>query len=172
MSVYLENEYMPEGLGDIFSFDVTQTAGQVIGAALDHEGCPFDAEVNVLLTGNEGIREMNKETRDIDAVTDVLSFPMNDFEEPADFSSISEDDPECFDMESGELLLGDIVICVPRVIEQAEAYGHSRRREFAFLIAHSMLHLMGYDHMTPEEETEMFRRQEEILSSIGITREA
>ena len=94
---------------------------------------------------------------------------MLDFTAPADFS-VAEEDDTCFHPESGELILGDIMICIPRMQEQAESYGHGQIREFAFLIAHSMLHLMGYDHMEPEEAKEMERKQEEILVSLGITR--
>ena len=96
-------------------------------------------------------------------------FPMLDFTTPADFSFAEEDDT-CFHPESGELILGDIMICIPRMQEQAESYGHGQIREFAFLIAHSMLHLMGYDHIEPEEAKEMEQKQEEILANLGITR--
>ena len=109
--------------------------------------------------------------RGIDSVTDVLSFPVCEFSAPSRFEEAEEDPFGCFDPESGHLLLGDIVICAERVRSQAEEYGHSRRREFAFLTAHSMLHLCGYDHMEPEEEAEMLAKQNEILNALGITRE-
>ena len=92
-------------------------------------------------------------------------------ETPGDFSFLEEDSEDCFDPDPGELLLGDIVISADKVAAQAEEYGHSRRREYAFLIAHSMLHLMGYDHMTPEDAAEMERLQEEILQQLGISRQ-
>lgn len=96
---------------------------------------------------------------------------MVNYETPGDFSFLEEDSEDCFDPDSGELLLGDIVISADKVAAQAEEYGHSRRREYAFLIAHSMLHLMGYDHMTPEDAAEMERLQEEILQQLGISRQ-
>lgn len=164
MTLNLEMEY--EGNLD---FDYEELAKKVIAAALDYEGCPYEVEVNLVLTGNKEIQQTNKEFRNIDRVTDVLSFPMLDFTTPADFS-FAETDDTCFHPESGELILGDIMICIPRMKEQAESYGHGQIREFAFLIAHSMLHLMGYDHMEIEEANEMERKQEEILSNLGITR--
>ena len=84
--------------------------------------------------------------------------------------ALAEEEEACFHPETGELLLGDIMIAVPRMQEQAESYGHSQIREFSFLIAHSMLHLMGYDHMTPQEAAVMEQKQEEILLNLGITR--
>ena len=142
---------------------------QVVDASLDHEECPYEVEVNVLLTDNEAIHEMNQEYRDVDRATDVLSFPMAEYETPGDFSHL-EEDPDCFHPETGELLLGDIVLSVEKIQEQAKAYGHSEKRELAFLVAHSMLHLLGYDHMEEDERLEMEQRQREILDSIGITR--
>ena len=139
--------------------------------ALDAEGVDRPCLISVMLTDNEGIRETNRDFRGIDAATDVLSFPMVNYETPGDFSFLEEDSEDCFDPDSGELLLGDIVISADKVAAQAEEYGHSRRREYAFLIAHSMLHLMGYDHMTPEDAAEMERLQEEILQQLGISRQ-
>ena len=103
-----------------------------------------------IFTDNEEIRKVNAEFRLIDSPTDVLSFPMIPFEKPADYSVIDDQD-EYFDLDTDELLLGDVMISVDRVYSQAQEYGHSIEREFSFLFAHSMLHLRGYDHMTPEE---------------------
>ena len=105
----------------------------------------------------------------IEAAIDYVDCPY-EYEEPADFSKI-EEDPMAFDPESGEFLLGDIVISMDKVWEQAENYGHSREREYAFLIAHSMLHLFGYDHMEEEERKDMEKRQEEILTKTKYTRD-
>ena len=113
---------------------------------------------------------MNRNFRGIDRPTDVLSFPLLNYDTPSDFSVAEEEEADSFDPESGELMLGDIVLSGDKILEQAEAYGHSVKREFAFLVAHSMLHLCGYDHMTEEEAKEMERRQEEILQSLSITR--
>lgn len=143
----------------------------VIEAALDYEKCPYEAQVYVLLTDNEEIHEINKEHRQIDRPTDVLSFPMADYPVPGDFSDIEERDPDAFHPETGELILGDIIISMDKVKEQAKAYGHSNTRELAFLVAHSMLHLMGYDHMVDEERKVMEAKQEEILKNCGYIRE-
>jgi probable rRNA maturation factor len=133
------------------------------------EECPYDAQVNLVLTDNEEIKRVNTEFRDIQAPTDVLSFPMIDFETPADYSILEEDD-SCFDLDTDELLLGDIMISAEKVIAQANEYGHSVKREFCFLVAHSMLHLLGYDHMTPEEAKIMEGKQAQALDALGITR--
>ena len=100
----------------------------------------------------------------------MLSFPNVDYERPADFSGVEERVEDYFDPESGELLLGDIVISIEKVYEQAKEYGHSQLREYAFLIAHSMLHLLGYDHMEQKEALVMEQKQEELLNRLGITR--
>ncbi|HIX15083.1 MAG TPA: rRNA maturation RNase YbeY [Candidatus Hungatella pullicola] len=142
---------------------------KVIVDAMDYEKCPYEAEVNVLLTDNEAIQEINREYRQIDRPTDVLSFPMVEYKSPSDFDPV-EDMDDCFHPETGELLLGDIVISVDKVMEQAEKYGHSQTRELAFLVAHSMLHLFGYDHMEDEERLVMEEKQEEILKIGGYCR--
>lgn len=142
----------------------------VVEASLDYEKCPYEAEVNVILTDNEAIREINREQRQIDSATDVLSFPMVDYETPSDFDHVEEAVEDYFNPETVELMLGDIVISVEKVEEQAEKYGHSQTRELAFLVAHSMLHLCGYDHMEEEERLEMEERQRAILDTRGYTR--
>ncbi len=143
---------------------------EIVKAALEYENCPYEAEVNVVLTDRESIREVNREQRGIDSPTDVLSFPMLDYETPSDFGQVEEMFADCFNPESGELMLGDIMICVDKVEEQADLYGHSQKRELAFLTAHSMLHLFGYDHMDEAERAVMEKKQEEILESRGYTR--
>ena len=144
-------------------------AEKVASHILELEECPYEISVNLVITDNEEIRKVNAEFRLIDAPTDVLSFPMIPFETPADYS-VAEDDESCFDLDSGELLLGDIMISAERAAAQAEEYGHSVKREFCFLVAHSMLHLLGYDHMTPEEAADMEARQAKALEELGITR--
>lgn len=143
---------------------------EIVEEAVDYENCPYEAEVNVLLTDNEGIRQINRQYRQIDSPTDVLSFPMADYDEPADFDRLEEQGADYFNPETGELLLGDIVISVDKVKEQARKYGHSESRELAFLVAHSMLHLFGYDHMEDEERKVMEGKQEEILERKGYRR--
>ena len=153
MTFCVENETEKE-----LPFDVEEVAGKVMEAALEQEGCPYEASIELLLTDNEGIHAMNREFRNIDRPTDVLSFPNEDSVE------------DYFDPETGELCLGDIVISIDKVYEQAQEYGHAPLREFAFLVAHSMLHLLGYDHMEPDEAEVMEAKQEEILTKLGITR--
>ena len=146
-----------------------ELAEKVINAALDYVDCPYETEVNLLLTMNDEIREMNQNFRSIDRPTDVLSFPMIDYEEAGNFDFL-EDVMDAFHPESGELMLGDIVISKEKVISQAEEYGHSIEREYAFLIAHSMLHLFGYDHMEDDERIIMEQKQREILEVLEIVR--
>ncbi|WP_029200184.1 rRNA maturation RNase YbeY [Oribacterium sp. NK2B42] len=143
---------------------------EIIEAAITYEKCPYECEISVVITDDEGIHQLNKEARGIDSPTDVLSFPMVDWETPADFEVIDEEDSDIFNPDSGELLLGDIVLNQNRIESQAEEYGHTERRELAFLVAHSMLHLFGYDHMEDDERVEMERRQKEILEGKGYFR--
>lgn len=143
---------------------------EVVEEALDFERCPYEAEVNVILTDNEDIRQINQEFRGIDSPTDVLSFPMIEYGAPSDFDHVEEMENDCFNPETGELLLGDIVVSTDKVKEQAGKYGHSETRELAFLVAHSMLHLCGYDHMEDSERAVMEKKQEEILSRRGYER--
>ena len=127
-------------------------------AALEEEDIGDDAEVSVTLVDNARIRGMNAEFREIDRETDVLSFPLGD-------ENGFEVDPD-----TDAILLGDIVISLEKAQSQAEEYGHSFKREVAFLITHSLFHLLGYDHMTEDEEKEMFAKQEKVLQQLGITR--
>ena len=132
MTLYYEEE------GSIrLPFACQKLAEEVAEAVLNELGCPYEAEVNLLLTEDVQIREMNREFRHIDRATDVLSFPMTEYEIPGDFSHLEEQD-DCFHPETGELVLGDIVISKEKVLSQAEEFGHTPRREFALLIAHSM----------------------------------
>lgn len=153
-----------------FSFSVQEIAEKVAAGVLKYEGCPYEVCINLLLTDNEGIHAYNKEYRDIDKETDVLSFPNVSYETAGDFSAAEMHKAECFDLDSGELILGDIIISVDKVKEQAVEYGHSELREFAFLVAHSMFHLCGYDHMSDEEAKVMEHKQEEVLNTLGIMR--
>ena len=166
MTSYVENE-----TETIFDFNIKEILDMVMQEVLLAENCPYEAQVNLLITNNDGIREYNRQYRNIDNPTDVLSFPNLDFAEPGDFEIDEDREADYFDPDSGELILGDIIISVEKVAEQAESYGHSQKREFAFLVAHSMLHLSGYDHMEPEEAAVMEAKQEQILSGLGITRE-
>lgn len=154
-------------------FDYEELIRKVVEQVLQSEHCPFSCEVNLTLTTNENIRSLNQEYRQLDVPTDVLSFPMAEYETPGDFSKFSSEDRKgmYFNMETGDFLLGDIVISLERAKEQAEEYGHSLEREIAFLTAHSMLHLLGYDHIEDEERERMEEKQERILQELGITRD-
>lgn len=151
-------------------FSEQEVAEAVIMETLDYEDCPYEVQVNIILTTDEEIRQINLEQRGVDAPTDVLSFPMIEYAYPSDFTVLEGDSMDNFDPDSGELILGDIVISVDKVMEQAEKYNHEVKREYAFLIAHSMLHLFGYDHMDEVERENMEIRQDEILNRLGITR--
>lgn len=164
MTLFLEEE-------GSFTLDLPyeELAKNVINAALDYVKCPYEVQVNLLLTTNEEIHRINQEQRGVDKPTDVLSFPMIEYEKPGKFDFLESYD-FYFEPDSGELLLGDIVISKEKVQAQAEEYGHSIEREYAFLIAHSMLHLFGYDHMEEEERIEMEAMQREILENLQILR--
>lgn len=165
MSLYIEEE------GSVrLPIDTREIAERIVNAALEAEGCPYEAEVSLLLTDDGEIQEMNRTYRQIDRATDVLSFPMQEFKEPGRFSELESGGQDVFHPESGELMLGDIVISKDRVLAQAQAYGHSVTREFAFLIAHSMLHLFGYDHMEEDERPVMEEKQRELLRMVNILR--
>lgn len=166
MSVFIENETNQE-LPDIYSAIVEE----IIDAAIDFMRCPYECELNVIFTDDKGIQELNREYRDIDSPTDVLSFPLIEYTTPGDFDCIEEDSIDCFNHDTGELMLGDIILNVNRITKQAEEYGHTRRRELAFLTAHSMLHLFGYDHIEQPERMVMEDLQEQILTMKGYTRD-
>lgn len=147
-------------------------AQKVIEYVLLQEGCPFDCEVNLTMTDNDGIQAVNKEFRDMDKPTDVLSFPNCEFEIPGEFSQFRNEELyfDCFNPENDLLVLGDIMISRDKMHAQAEEYGHGVTREFAFLIAHSVLHLIGYDHMEESDAKCMEQKQTEYLNNLGITR--
>lgn len=133
---------------------------KAVNATLQYENFPYDAEVSVTFKDNAGIRELNRDYRGIDRPTDVLSFPMYDF---------YAGETPC---EDGAVELGDVVISLEKAREQARDYGHSFKREVAFLTVHSVLHLLGYDHeRSDEDEEDMFRRQDEIMNILDIPRE-
>ncbi len=166
MNFYVENETEEK-----FSFDIKETAELVCRAVLTEENCPYEVQVNIVLTDDGEIREMNRVSRGIDRETDVLSFPNVDFSQAGVFDIDAIRQADYFDPDTGELVLGDIMISVDRVKKQAADYGHSVRREYSFLVAHSMLHLCGYDHEEENQARTMERKQEEILEGLGITRE-
>ena len=165
MKIYLENNTDTE-----FDFDHVSVAEDVCRCVLEQEGCPFDCEISIMITDNEGIREINRQTRDIDKETDVLSFPGLYFDKPADFNDDTIKEADHIDPENGLVVLGDIVLSADKIIKQAGDYGHSVKREYAFLITHSMLHLCGYDHIKADEAKVMEDRQRMVLDKLSITR--
>lgn len=139
---------------------------KVIREALTAEEVSIPCEVNVLFTNDVGIQEINSEQRQIDAPTDVLSFPMLDLVPGEALTEMIWADPG-----TGLTVLGDMVLSVDRVKEQAQQYGHSERRELCYLVVHSILHLLGYDHLDEGPDKALMRQREEvILSQLGITR--
>jgi len=153
-------------------FDKDVIAGEVIDYILKKENCPWEVEVDILITDSDEVQDYNREYRDIDKTTDVLSFPNIDWEAPADYSSVDEQEfnASSFNPETDLPILGEICLNKDRIISQADEYGHSIKREYAFLIAHSMLHLLGYDHMEEDEASVMEDKQKEYLSQLGINR--
>jgi probable rRNA maturation factor len=132
---------------------------------LDTAGFAHAATLDILLTDDDGIREHNRAHRGIDAPTDVLSFPLLEYERPlAPIHGAADSDG------AGGLLLGDIVISLERVREQAAQYGHGFDRELGFMVVHGVLHLLGYDHVTGEGEAEMIAMQESVLAALGLAR--
>lgn len=170
MSLTIENE-----VDSAFDFDYEEVIKSVADTCLDYAKCPFEIMLEVTLTDNGEIHRINKEFRAIDRPTDVLSFPMIEYETPGDFSFLESEEYDemtagYFEPDTGELILGDIVISVDKVREQALEYGHSEKRELAFLVAHSMFHLFGYDHMEDDERIRMEQMQSEVLEKLGIRR--
>ena len=166
MTSYVENETKVD-----FPFDVQDILNKIMEAVTQMENCPYETTVILLITDIAGIREYNKSYRDIDRETDVLSFPNISFDNEGDFSQVENMSADYFDPDSGELILGDIILSADRVLSQAQEYGHSILREFAFLTAHSMFHLCGYDHMEEREAAVMEEKQEAVLMNLGISRE-
>ena len=151
-----------------FDFDPEETAKKVCEEVLAQEAFPEDAEVSLVLTDAEEVHRLNMDFRGIDRTTDVLSFPGLDFEEPSAFEeSIDE---SCINPDNDCVMLGDIVINAQKVREQSAEYGHSEMREYAFLIAHSMLHLIGYDHIRDEDRELMEEHQRTVMDILDVHR--
>ena len=166
MTICIEDE-----TGGLLAFDYESVIRQAIETSLDDEGCPYEVSVNVLITDDESIAQINENYRQIDRSTDVLSFPMIEYVSPGNFDFLETAEAEdYFDPDSGELVLGDIILSAEHIISQAEAYGHSQQRELGFLTVHSMLHLFGYDHKEEEERCIMEERQRVILNKMNLNR--
>lgn len=165
MTVYFEDE-----AGISFGFNAEEKAEEVIASVRDHVECPYDIEVSVTLVDTDTIRQVNSQFRQIEKVTDVLSFPMMEYDSPQDFSGQAFQNSLTLSPDTKEMMLGDILLCSEVVKTQAEEYGHSELREFCFLVVHSMLHLFGYDHIQEEDRREMEEEQRKIMNRLGIKR--
>lgn len=133
---------------------------------LESEGVPFDAEIDVTVVDAEAIRQLNAEYRDKDVVTDVLSFPMYEF-----YNGEPQEELDA-EPDTGCVMLGDMILCYTRAVEQAAEFGHSPARECGYLTTHSVLHLLGYDHERNDEDTRLMRaKEEDNLTFLGLTRE-
>ena len=153
-----------------FDFEYHTLIENVIRTVLDSEGFPDEVQLSITLTDEKRIREINKNFRAIDSATDVLSFPMLEYDGKGyGYEHVLLESSD-MDIDSNELLMGDIVLCVHKVFAQAEEYGHSLQREFAFLLVHSMLHLSGYDHIDEADAVVMEDRQRQLMERLGITR--
>lgn len=161
-SVYIEDEQTAVTV-KAEQLDLLQ---KTVMQCLKDEDFKLGCEINILLTDNESIRQINKQHRDIDKSTDVLSFPMADIKNGEILSDQGD-----VDMDEGLLLLGDIIISMETALKQSEDYGHSLDRELAFLTAHGVFHLLGYDHMERDTEADMISRQEAVLEKLGLKRE-
>ena len=140
---------------------LTPVIQKCVEKTLENEGVSVPCEINVFITNNKGIQAINKASRDIDAPTDVLSFPM--------FQFVPKELPDCWDPyldpETDMCPLGDMAISLEKAISQAKEFGHSTRREIGYLTIHSMLHLLGYDHLDEGEQKTQMRQQEEMIAS-------
>ncbi len=144
---------------------------KVIYFALKEEEVENECEVSLVLVNNDEIREINNDTRNIDKATDVLSFPMLDYPKGKVFKdAYKEKEFDEVYLDGEELVLGDIVLSLEKALEQSKEYNHSYEREVFYLIVHSILHLLGYDHMIEEEKIIMRKREEEILNKLDIRR--
>lgn len=165
MTVYFENE-----VDAVYDFNPEEICKQCIETVLDHLHCPYECEVSISVTDSENIQKINRQFRQVDAPTDVLSFPMMEYDVAGDFESESFVQSLSIQPETGEAILGDIVLCDTIIRKQAEEYGHSQLREFSFLVVHSLLHLCGFDHMEDEERFQMEEKQREIMKQLNINR--
>lgn len=162
MTILIEDQQDKVAVND----NVNAILHRVVEMSFRLEGFQIPSEISFLLVDNDRIRELNKEYRKIDAPTDVLSFPMAEMLN----GELLEEEGD-YDLDEEQLMLGDIVISLQKAVEQAEEYGHSFDRELAFLAAHGVYHLLGYDHMQEDDEKRMIEKQESVLSQLGLFRQ-
>ncbi len=161
MAVLVENVQDKIHVGN----DLENLLLKAVELSLKHENFDIPSEISIMITDDRSIREINREQRNIDSPTDVLSFPMVDMHEGKIISDTGD-----FDLDNNLLILGDIVISIETAVRQAEEYGHSLEREMAFLVTHGVFHLLGYDHQDSEQEKKMLSRQEAVLTQLGLKR--
>lgn len=156
-----------------FEFDYKKTSKQIAKKVFETECLSYDFSFNLSVVDKAMIKKINKEQRNINRITDVLSFPNISFKKPSDFSLYIKDgvyDISILDMTTKTIFLGDVVMCYDKVLSQSIMYNHSIKREFSFLLVHSLLHLLGYDHMNIKDERKMCKKQDDILISLNILR--
>lgn len=165
--IYVDNRQKKINITD----EEVEELKKVILYALKEEEVEVPTEISLVFVDNEEIREINNDTRDIDRETDVLSFPMLDYEGKKVFKEMYKNYDFDVTYKDGEdIVLGDIVLSLEKALEQSKEYNHSFQREASYLVVHSVLHLLGYDHMVEEDKIIMRRREEEILEKLNITR--
>ena len=162
----IDNEYE-------FPFNINYISRRIFEETLKIEKINVAASINIVIVDKKTIKKVNKEHRDINKITDVLSFPNIKIDKPSDFKKILKNKKlysSIYDYYSNTIFLGDVMICYDKIISQSENYGHSIKREYSFLLTHSILHLLGYDHIKKSDEMIMFKKQDEILNSLNIKR--
>jgi len=161
MSITIENQQNKVSVTE----EMESLINNAVELSLELQGFAIPVEIGIFLVDDERIREINREHRNIDCSTDVLSFPMVDM-----YEGVINSDQGDYDLDEDALVLGDIVISLETAERQSEEYGHSFNRELAFLVTHGVFHLLGFDHMKPDEEKRMMEKQESVLSKMGLTR--
>ena len=155
----------------VFEFDYKSLAKKITKKLLELENLNYDFSYNLSIVDKLTIKKINKENRNINKITDVLSFPNIDFKKPSSFKGYVKDDVydvSILDLTTKTIFLGDVVMCYDKILDQSKLYNHSIKREYSFLLVHSLLHLLGYDHMDIKDERKMFKKQDEILDSLNI----
>ncbi len=152
------------GKKDVRVHDAENLAKRCIVAAIRKYLRGYSAHVDVTMVSGEEIQTINRENRNVDKVTDVLSFPMLDMYEGVYYGDLKDE----IEPNTGDIMLGDIIICYDKILEQAEEFGHSKEREMAYLATHSILHLLGFDHVDEGEmKAKMRAAEEEIIMSVS-----
>lgn len=171
MNIFIDDRQSVINIRD----DIYDILEQAVKLAVEMEKLKSNVEVSIILIDNQQIRELNRDFRGVDKETDVLSFPAIEYEysdtDEQNWDDMMDQLTEDTNFDSGDLILGDIAISVEKAAQQAEEYGHSFYREVAFLAVHGMFHLLGYDHENEDDARIMRRKEEAVLSALGLTRE-